>query len=144
MPKCAEYKLAAGEFFHGEPRGTDQGGLRQGGGNPAGRRIEVVGPAWDAVSHDSGRRHFSPRGVADSARADRCWYPGKAQQWFADPGAVSTISLVLEAGADEASVREDVASHLPQGLTVRPTEARARLGRDAFRNAEQGLQFASR
>ena len=50
---------------------------------------------------------------------------------------------MLDDKVDPAKAAADaIAAHLPEGLKVREPADRARLGRDVFLNAEQGLRFA--
>ena len=49
---------------------------------------------------------------------------------------------MLDDKVDPAKAADAIAAHLPEGLKVREPADRARLGRDVFLNAEQGLRFA--
>lgn len=85
---------------------------------------------------------LSPKGVAGFNQGSVLFFPlNLAQRWFARPGQIDTLSLVLSEGADEAAVRQAISERLPADLTVRPTATRAALGRDTFSNAERGLEF---
>jgi putative ABC transport system permease protein len=86
---------------------------------------------------------LASHGLAGFREAGTVFLPLKSAQWmFRRPGQIDTISVVLEDKVEPAQAAHEIAARLPEGVKVGEPADRARLGRDVFINAEQGLRFA--
>jgi len=65
------------------------------------------------------------------------------ENWFRLADQATSISLLLDDKVDLEEIKASIRPLLPPGIVVQPPAARANLGQEAFKGAEQGLEFAS-
>ncbi len=141
--KVRDYELTQGTLFHHNRGAVLEEDFARWAGIAVSDDLKLLASRRLGVWKEPVVGLLAPRGVAGFNQGGVVFLSlPLAQQLFARPGEVSTISLVLNKAADQDSVRHAVAKRLPAGLMVRPTAAQASLGTEAFRNAERGLQFA--
>jgi putative ABC transport system permease protein len=66
-----------------------------------------------------------------------------AQQLFGLDGQINSLNLVLAEGSDTGRIAQEVAQHLPPGLTVQAPAARAALAQETMANTERMLAVLS-
>lgn len=66
-----------------------------------------------------------------------------AQELFGMASAINAIQVVLEDGANEETVRADIARRLPVGISVRPPATRTQIAEETMLSAETGLKMAT-
>jgi hypothetical protein len=100
-------------------------------GGPLLKRLQIVGL-------------LGARGMVGLNQAGLIILPvGLAEYYFAAPGQINTIDLVLRSRADVKLVREEVAKVVPAGLDVHPPAVRTQLAEETLLSLQQGLRVAS-
>lgn len=66
-----------------------------------------------------------------------------AQTWFAKPGQLSSLQVVVDEHADPATVRDRIAALLPAGVQIRPPAMRTQGLQETLSSSEKGLQLTT-
>jgi len=141
-----DYELEAGSFFSKKHEALLESGFARGLGIQLGDEVKLAVSRGGLSGNMTVFRIvglLAPRGAASFNQGGVIFLPLRtAQNLFARPGQVDTLSIVLTEGADEKAVAEELARRLPPGLSVRSPLARSQLSKETVEKVEKGLDFA--
>jgi putative ABC transport system permease protein len=86
---------------------------------------------------------YKPRNAAPSAEGSPMMLPIKAAQTFYKaPAKIDAAQIILKPGTDKDVARAEIQKTLPEGVKVRPPEARSALAEETSLSTQQGMRMA--
>lgn len=135
-----DYELQEGTFFDEEGGVLMESGFAASLGLHVGDQIKLF---TGKVSLLKVLGLLTPKGAAGFNQGGVVFVPlSMAQQMYRRPGQINSTSIVIGDETDPQRVHDAVAQRLPTGLVLRKPAARAQLGEDNLKRAEQALDFS--
>ncbi len=86
---------------------------------------------------------YKSRGVAENTEGLTLFMPLlAAQHFFLAPKKIDSAQIVLKPGADKTAAAAEIQKHLPEGITVRPPEARSSVAEETSLSTQLGMRMA--
>ncbi len=86
---------------------------------------------------------YASQGTATTSEGATLYMPLLAtQSFFHALGKIDSAQIVTDPSADQESVKQAIAKHLPEGVTVGPPAARSSLAEETSLSTEQGMRMA--
>lgn len=138
-----EYQLAEGNLFENKYDAMLEVGFAHGLGVKVGDEVKLRTPSRTTLKTFRVSGLLAPRGVAGFKQGNVVFVPlATAERLFGSTGEVNMISVVLNDGVDEKTVKSSLTAILPKGLMLRSPMERSDLSKEMIEKVQKGLDLA--